>query len=72
MDLDNVKRISHELHIPMLARIPVIPGYNDSSENMDKTAAFMIWDLGLTLRHTFFLMTDWVNQNMKGWKLMNA
>jgi len=30
MILDNAKRIYHECHIPMLTRIPIIPGLNDS------------------------------------------
>jgi pyruvate formate lyase activating enzyme len=46
MAVDNAKSIYHELHIPMLARIPVIPGYNDLSENIEKTATLIIQDLG--------------------------
>ena len=46
MAVDNAKSVYHELHIPMLARIPVIPGYNDSSENIEKTATLIIQDLG--------------------------
>jgi pyruvate formate lyase activating enzyme len=38
--LDNVRRGSHELPIPMWARIPVIQGYNDSAENIEATARF--------------------------------
>jgi pyruvate formate lyase activating enzyme len=44
--LDNARRASHELSIPMWARIPVIPGYNDSVENMEATARFIAEELG--------------------------
>lgn len=44
--LDNARRIHHELSIPLLARIPVIPGYNDSLENMKATARFVAMELG--------------------------
>jgi len=44
--LDNAKRVSHELSIPMWARIPVISGYNDSAENIEATAKFIAGELG--------------------------
>lgn len=44
--LDNAKRASHKLSIPMWARIPVIPGYNDSAENIEATARFIAEELG--------------------------
>jgi pyruvate formate lyase activating enzyme len=43
--LENAKRI-HQLGIPMLARVPVIPGYNDAAENMMATALFIATELG--------------------------
>jgi pyruvate formate lyase activating enzyme len=50
MILDNAKRILFELRIPMIARIPVIPGYNDSEENMARTAEFMSHDLNPSVK----------------------
>ena len=43
--LENAKRI-HQLGIPMLARVPVIPGHNDDQENMVATAVFIATELG--------------------------
>ena len=39
--LDNVKKIHHELKLPMLARVPILPGSNDSFENLERTARFI-------------------------------
>ena len=44
--LDNAKRIRAELKLPMLARLPVIPGYNDSLENLESAARFIAHELG--------------------------
>jgi pyruvate formate lyase activating enzyme len=44
--LENVQKIHHELMIPIWARIPVIPGYNDSVENIRATAIFVASELG--------------------------
>lgn len=44
--LENAQRVHHELGIPMLARIPVIPGYNDTRENLVATARFIATELG--------------------------
>jgi pyruvate formate lyase activating enzyme len=44
--LDNAKRIRQELDLPMLARLPIIPGYNDSSKNLNATARFIANELG--------------------------
>jgi pyruvate formate lyase activating enzyme len=44
--LENVKRIRKELAIPVVARIPVIPGYNASPENIEATANFIATELG--------------------------
>jgi pyruvate formate lyase activating enzyme len=43
--LDNARKI-HELSIPMLARVPLIPGYNDTAENIAATAHFIVNELG--------------------------
>jgi len=44
--LENVRRICQEMHIPLLARIPVMPGFNDSIENMEATGRFIAAELG--------------------------
>jgi pyruvate formate lyase activating enzyme len=44
--LDNARKILHELKIPVWVRIPVIPGYNDSVQNIDATAEFVASELG--------------------------
>jgi pyruvate formate lyase activating enzyme len=44
--LENVRKIYHELKIPVRARIPVIPGYNDSNENIHATARLVATELG--------------------------
>ena len=46
MILDNAKRIHQELNLPILARVPMLPGYNDSEENLQRTAAFISSNLG--------------------------
>ena len=43
--LENAKRIRKELGLPMLIRLPIMPGYNDSTENMEMTAQFIANDL---------------------------
>lgn len=43
--LANARRIHHELALPMHARIPVIPGHNDSDENIAATARFVAEEL---------------------------
>jgi pyruvate formate lyase activating enzyme len=42
--LDNARKI-HELSIPMVARVPLIPGYNDTAENIAATARFIVNEL---------------------------
>ena len=44
--LENARRIYHELKLPMTIRVPVIPGYNDSIENIEKLGAFVATELG--------------------------
>ncbi len=43
--LDNARRIHHELALPLHARVPVIPGCNDSAENVAATARFIAEEL---------------------------
>jgi pyruvate formate lyase activating enzyme len=44
--LDNARRIRKELNLPMLARLPIIPGYNDTPDNMNSAARFIADELG--------------------------
>ena len=40
--LENIKRIDHAYtHLPIIVRIPVIPGVNDTADNIAETAAFV-------------------------------
>lgn len=39
--LENARKISSELKIPMIVRIPIVPGLNDSEENIKATAEFV-------------------------------
>lgn len=48
--LDNARRIYHELSIPMLARVPIVPGFNDSIENIEATANFIATELGISVK----------------------
>jgi pyruvate formate lyase activating enzyme len=43
--LQNARRICSELRIPMLARVPIVPGYNDDLGNLHATASFIAHDL---------------------------
>jgi pyruvate formate lyase activating enzyme len=43
--LENLKRIYHESHVALAIRIPVIPGFNDTPENMEATVSFILKDL---------------------------
>ena len=43
--LDNIKRIHSELSVPIFIRIPLVPKYNDSPENLRETARFVAVDL---------------------------
>jgi len=47
--LENARRICHELHIPLWARIPVIPGFNDSIANIRATGRFIAAELGTSI-----------------------
>jgi len=48
--LENARKI-HELSIPMLVRVPLIPGYNDTAENIVATAHFIVNELGSVSVH---------------------
>ncbi len=39
--LQNAENIHHEMSIPMRARITLVPGFNDSPENLEATAKFI-------------------------------
>ncbi len=39
--LQNAEKIHHEMSIPMRARITLVPGFNDSTENIRATAGFI-------------------------------
>lgn len=53
--LDNARRACHKLSVPMWARIPVIPGYNDSTENIEATARFIAEELGNCVKQVSLL-----------------
>jgi pyruvate formate lyase activating enzyme len=44
--LQNLKSIASKMDTPVIARMPVIPGYNDSQENIIETAKFLK-DIGI-------------------------
>jgi pyruvate formate lyase activating enzyme len=39
--LQNAEKIHHEMSIPMQARVTLVPGFNDSPENLEATARFI-------------------------------
>jgi pyruvate formate lyase activating enzyme len=41
MILQNAEKIHHEMSIPMRARVAIVPGLNDSPENIEATARFI-------------------------------
>ena len=44
--LDNIRHVYHDLHKDVTIRVPTIPGYNDSPENIAATARFAAEELG--------------------------
>ena len=38
--LDNIRHVYRDLHVPVIVRVPVIPGHNDDEENVAATARF--------------------------------
>jgi pyruvate formate lyase activating enzyme len=43
--LENARKIHHEMSIPMRARVTLVPGINDSLENLEATARFVANEL---------------------------
>jgi pyruvate formate lyase activating enzyme len=43
--LENAEKIHRDLKIPIYPRVPFIPGYNDSLENLKRTAEFIVTKL---------------------------
>ena len=43
--LDNARKICHESRASLMIRIPIIPGFNDSIENIKATATFVLQEL---------------------------
>ena len=41
MILENAEKIHKDLKLPIFPRIPLVPGYNDSPENLKRTAEFI-------------------------------
>lgn len=48
--LENIKFVYHDMHVPVIIRIPVIPGYNDSERNIADTASFAAEQLGFDVQ----------------------
>lgn len=48
--LQNAVKIRHELKIPLVARVPIVPGYNDSFDNISATARFVVEELDKSVR----------------------
>ena len=48
--LDNLRYIYHELNVPFMISLPIIPGYNDSHKNIEATADFIANELGKDVR----------------------
>jgi pyruvate formate lyase activating enzyme len=44
--LENAERIRKILNLPVIARVPLIPGFNDSKSNLKATAEFVMNRLG--------------------------
>jgi pyruvate formate lyase activating enzyme len=43
---ENLKRIRRNYNIPIIARIPIIPGYNTDLKNIENTARFIVNEMG--------------------------
>jgi pyruvate formate lyase activating enzyme len=48
--LENARHIYHDMSIPLLARVPVICGFNDSVENITATARFISNELSTSVK----------------------
>ena len=53
--LQNAEKIHHEMSIPMQARVTIVPGLNDSLENIEATARFIAEELGDNLKRVNLL-----------------
>jgi pyruvate-formate lyase-activating enzyme len=58
----NARRASHKLSVPMWARIPVIPGYNDSAEKIEATAKFIVEELRDCVKWISLLTYHWLGE----------
>ncbi len=48
--LENLKRIRTNFNTPIIARIPIIPGYNADLENIKATARFIVNEIGSDIK----------------------
>ena len=48
--LDNARKILHKIGKPLWARLSIIPGHNDSLDNIESTAAFICEELDPSVR----------------------
>ncbi len=48
--LENLKRIRRECSIPVVVRIPIVPGHNADPKNIEATARFIADEVGLDTR----------------------
>lgn len=44
--LENIRHVCRDLRVPVIIRVPTVPGYNDSTENISATARFVAEELG--------------------------
>jgi pyruvate formate lyase activating enzyme len=65
--LANIKHIHNDLHVPVIIRVPTIPGYNDSDENIAATARFTAEELGQILQCICCRITGLVRARMRAW-----
>lgn len=49
--LENARRIHHELGVPMQVRTSIVPGYNDSVDNISATARFIAEELSPSVEY---------------------
>ncbi len=48
--LENLKRIRRECSVPIVARMPIVPGHNADAKNIEATARFIANELGADTR----------------------
>lgn len=66
--LDNARKICHESRSSLMIRIPIIPGFNDSLENMKSTAAFILKDLNASISIHLLPYHRLGSQSMNSWR----